>query len=194
VQTVATPHLGVRKYTFGIRFPSALFPLMGLLFGRSGTELFLNDSSDTVGEPTDANGHSNGHSNSHCCSDSTTVASATTATTTATDAVVSDSTAAASSDTAAAAATGSDAVVSDSATVGKPLLVRMACDREFLEPLLAFKRRLVYANYRGDSMVTLRTAAIEPEPLQEVVSLRTLIHFDGIHDIVLCVGESVSSL
>jgi hypothetical protein len=140
-----------------------MFPLAGLLFGRTGTELFLSDSSDSAGEPTDANGHSNGHSNGHCCSDRATAA--TTATTAAT-ADSTDTADAASSDTAAAAT--SDAVVSDSVTAGKPLLVRMACDREFIEPLLAFKRRRVYANYRGDFMVTLRTAAIEPEPLQEV--------------------------
>jgi hypothetical protein len=162
VQTVATPHLGVRKYTFGIRYPAAMYPLAGLLFGRTGTELFLSDSSDSVGEPTDANGRSNGNS---CCSDSNTAAATSTDAAASTD----NTTATANATGSRAAATGADtATSSSSATVGKPLLVRMACDREFLEPLLAFKRRRVYANYRGDFMVTLRTAAIEPEPLQEV--------------------------
>jgi hypothetical protein len=166
VQTVATPHLGVRKYTFGIRYPAAMYPLAGLLFGRTGTELFLSDSSDSVGEPTDTSGRSNGHSNSNCCSDSNTAAATSTdAAAASTDTATATATAAGSD---AAAATGADTATTSNTTTGKPLLVRMACDREFLEPLLAFKRRRVYANYRGDFMVTLRTAAIEPEPLQEV--------------------------
>jgi hypothetical protein len=135
-----------------------MYPLAGLLFGRTGTELFLSDSSDSVGESTDANGHGNGLSKSRCCSDSN-AAAATTGT---------DATATADASGSSAAATSADTATTSSTTVGKPLLVRMACDREFLEPLLAFKRRRVYANYRGDFMVTLRTAAIEPEPLQEV--------------------------
>jgi hypothetical protein len=51
---------------------------------------------------------------------------------------------------------GSSASSSSQPSDSKPLLVRMATDPQFLEPLLAFARRRAYANYRGDFMVTLR--------------------------------------
>mmetsp|Transcript_20671 Transcript_20671/g.27229 ORF Transcript_20671/g.27229 Transcript_20671/m.27229 type:complete len:346 (+) Transcript_20671:53-1090(+) len=42
--TIATPHLGVRNFTF-IPVPSALHPLAGVLFGQSGKDLFLKTPS-----------------------------------------------------------------------------------------------------------------------------------------------------
>jgi predicted esterase len=44
----------------------------------------------------------------------------------------------------------------------QPLLVKMATDNHFLEPLRAFRSRRVYANLRGDLLVPCSTAAIGP--------------------------------
>eukprot|EP00611_Tribonema_gayanum_P024961 TRINITY_DN5592_c0_g2_i2.p1 TRINITY_DN5592_c0_g2~~TRINITY_DN5592_c0_g2_i2.p1 ORF type:complete len:224 (-),score=41.03 TRINITY_DN5592_c0_g2_i2:2567-3238(-) len=41
--TIATPHLGVRRYTWGVTYPRAMLPLAAVLFGQTGRELFLTD-------------------------------------------------------------------------------------------------------------------------------------------------------
>eukprot|EP00611_Tribonema_gayanum_P024545 TRINITY_DN5450_c0_g1_i1.p1 TRINITY_DN5450_c0_g1~~TRINITY_DN5450_c0_g1_i1.p1 ORF type:complete len:447 (-),score=156.28 TRINITY_DN5450_c0_g1_i1:66-1373(-) len=111
--TIATPHLGVRRYTWGItQYPKFMFPLAKVLFGQSGKDLFLTDAEER------------------------------------------------------AAAAGAREGEIGSGEPEVPLLMKMASDKEFLAPLRAFKRRRAYANMRGDFMVTLRTAAIEPHPIK----------------------------
>ncbi|KAG5187849.1 putative serine esterase-domain-containing protein [Tribonema minus] len=114
-RTIATPHLGVRRYTWGItQYPKFMFPLAKILFGQSGKDLFLTDAEER----------------------------------------------------AAAAAAGVGEGVVGGGEPEVPLLMKMASDEEFLAPLRTFKRRRAYANMRGDFMVTLRTAAIEPHPIK----------------------------
>jgi len=100
--TIASPHLGVRKYTWGVMYPKTMFPIASVLFGQTGKELFLHDSDH---EPDQ---------------------------------------------------------MSPCDISQQPLIMKMALDEEFLQALRAFKSRRIYSNLRGDFMVSMRTAAIEP--------------------------------
>ena len=159
--TIASPHLGVRRFTY-VPLPSMLHPLGEVVVGgKTGADLFLSKRSVTVSSPNNVAG---GDDVADLPSPSPSPPS----------------------DDAGFSRAGQDQVMRTCETAGGggsgegspgregggrtaesggelPLLYVMATSEEFLRPLKAFRWRRVYANRRGDTLVPYGTAAF-PSP------------------------------
>ncbi|CAN0107448.1 unnamed protein product, partial [Phaeothamnion confervicola] len=178
--TTAAPHLGVRRFSWGVgSVPPALHGLGTALFGQSGRDLFMRDNFGAakvrkVGQYTaEAAEAVEAEEEQDDESPPDAVDSASIELVDRTD--VSSNPVGATDGKRGGRGNGSGGGISSEAVrepweaqpgQPNPLLVRMATEREFLEPLAAFPRRRVYANYRGDAMVPRATAAIMLGPVQ----------------------------
>ena len=182
--TIATPHLGVRRFTY-VPLPSMLHPLgEAVVGGKTGSDLFLSKRSVTVGSTGSCARNSNGAAGLPSSSPSPSLSPSLSPSPSPSPSFSSSSSWSSSlppSDTDDGRA-GQHAPGAGSGGGGggggerrgerrsrtrigrePPLLYVMATSEEFLRPLKAFRWRRVYANRRGDTLVPYGTAAF-PAP------------------------------
>lgn len=151
--TIASPHLGVRRFTY-LPVPPPLHPLAGVLVGKTGSDLFLSKR-DGENRPRGSLRFSSPR------------ASASTA---GAAGLTDPSRAGLRASASVLGAVGRSGDDSNEGLGGgsggeggvgreTSLLYNMATSEEFLRPLRAFRWRRAYANRRGDFMVPYGTAA-----------------------------------